>query len=194
MSADAAPARLPRALIDSFQGSFDFSPLPPADAATTAEEEQEARGFRDVLGRFCSGVTVVTAMTGAGPVGLTCQSFSSVSLRPPLVMFVPARTSRAWPLIQDAGHFTVNLLSARQEAVSNQFARTGADKYAGVDWSSSALGDPQLTGSLAWIDCTIEAVHEAGDHYLVVGRVQELTVGDADDPLVFFRSAYRSLG
>lgn len=193
-SPDAASTWPPGALTDSFQGSFDFSPLPPADAATTAEEQQEARRFRDVLGRFCSGVTVVTAMTGEGPVGLTCQSFSSVSLRPPLVLFVPARTSRAWPLIEGVGHFTVNLLSAAQEAVSNQFARTGADKFAGVEWSPSVLGDPRLAGSLAWIDCTIDAVHEAGDHYLVVGRVERLTVGDVDDPLVFYRSSYRNLG
>lgn len=193
MSRETAPSPLRGKAIDAFLGSFDFSPLPPADPATTAEEQQEARGFRDVLGRFCSGVTVVSAMTPAGPVGMTCQSFSSVSLRPPLVMFVPAKTSHAWPLIHETGHFTVNLLSASQEWVSDQFARSRADKYAGVDWSPSSLGDPQLAGSLAWIDCRIEAVHEAGDHYLVVGRVEELTVGTADEPLVFYRSAYRRL-
>lgn len=190
---DAASTWPLREVIDNFPGSFDFSPLPPADPAATAEEQQEAREFRDVLGRFCSGVTVVTAMTSAGPVGITCQSFSSVSLRPPLVLFIPAMTSRAWPLIRSAGHFTVNLLSAAQEEVSAQFARSGADKYAGVDWSPSILGDPQLAGSLGWIDCTIHDVHEAGDHYLVVGRVERLTVGDADEPLVFYRSAYRRL-
>lgn len=190
---DAAETWPPRELIDSFLGSFDFSPLPAADPETVAEEQEAAREFRDVLGRFGSGVTVVTAMTGSGPVGMTCQSFSSVSLRPPLVMFVPAKTSRAWPAIRAAGHFTVNLLAASQEDVSNQFARSGIDKYAGIDWSPSALGDPRLEGSLAWIDCHIHAVHEAGDHYLVIGRVEELTAGEADAPLMFYRSAYHRL-
>jgi len=193
IAADAADTWPPRELIDSFLGSFDFSPLPTSDPATAAEEQEEARQFRDVLGRFGSGVTVVTATTSGGPVGMTCQSFSSVSLRPALVMFVPAKTSRAWPAIRAAGHFTVNLLSSAQEEVSNQFARSGVDKYAGVSWSESSLGDPRLEGSLAWIDCHIHAVHEAGDHYLVIGRVEELTPGDAEDPLLFYRSAYHRL-
>lgn len=190
---DAAATWPPQELIDSFLGSFDFSPLPQADPATEAEDQEAAREFRDVLGRFGSGVTVVTALTASGPVGMTCQSFSSVSLRPPLVLFVPARTSRAWPAIRAVGHFTVNLLAESQEWVSNQFARSDADKYAGVSWSSSALGDPRLDGALAWIDCTVETVHEAGDHYLVVGRVVELVAGEATEPLLFYRSAYRRL-
>lgn len=190
---DAASTWPPRELIDSFLGSFDFSPLPAADPATTAEEQEAAHEFRGVLGRFGSGVTVVTASTATGPVGMTCQSFSSVSLRPPLVMFVPAKTSRAWPAVRSAGHFTVNLLAESQEALSNQFARSDTDKYAGVSWVPSALGDPRLDGCLAWIDCTVHTVHEAGDHYLVVGRVEQLAVGAADRPLLFYGSAYHRL-
>jgi len=193
VSSDADSTWPPRELIDSFLGSFDFSPLPSADPATTAEEIEEARAFRDVLGRFGSGVTIVTASSTNGPVGMTCQSFSSVSLRPPLVMFVPAKTSRAWPVIRGVGHFTVNLLATGQDGLSNQFARSGGDKYADVSWTPSSLGDPRLDGSLAWIDCTVHAVHEAGDHYLVVGRVEALVTGSAEDPLLFYRSAYRHL-
>lgn len=194
ISSDAAETWPPRELIDSFLGSFDFSPLPATDPETAAVEQAAAREFRDVLGRFGSGVTVVTAMTGRGRVGMTCQSFSSVSLRPPLVMVVPAKTSRAWPAIRTAGHFTVNLLAADQEHVSNQFARSGADKYADIAWSASSLGDPRLDGCLAWIDCRIHAVHEAGDHDVVIGRVEELTAGAAEEPLLFYRSAYHRLG
>ncbi len=130
VSPDAATTWPPRELIDSFLGSFDFS----AVAEDAHVDPEDARHFRDVLGRFASGVTVVTAMTGEGPVGMTCQSFSSVSLDPPLVMFLPARTSRAWPVIRTTGHFTVNLLASDQEALSNQFAAKGVDKYADVVW------------------------------------------------------------
>lgn len=187
---DAATTWPPRELIDSYLGSFDFSAV--ASDAHVAPEV--AREFRDVLGRFASGVTIVTAAAGDGPVGMTCQSFSSVSLQPPLVMFLPAKTSRAWPVIRTAGHFTVNLLASDQEALSNQFAAKGVDKFAGVSWvPAPSTGAPRLDGSLAWIDCTIHAVHEAGDHYVVLGRVQELVVGAAEEPLIFYRSAYHRL-
>lgn len=180
----------PAELVDSDDASFDFS----AVAADSHVPPAVAREFRDVLGRFASGVTVVTATTPDGPVGMTCQSFASVSLEPPLVMFLPAKTSRAWPVIRTAGHFTVNLLAADQEALSNQFAAKGVDKFDGVAWSAApSTGAPRLDGSLAWIDCTIDAVHEAGDHYVVLGRVQELVVGEAEEPLVFYRSAYHRL-
>jgi 3-hydroxy-9,10-secoandrosta-1,3,5(10)-triene-9,17-dione monooxygenase reductase component len=190
VSPDGATTWPPRELVDSFMGSFDFSAV--AEDAHVAPER--AREFRAVLGRFASGVTVVTAMTGDGPVGMTCQSFSSASLQPPLVMFVPAKTSRAWPLIRAAGHFTVNLLGVEQEWLSNQFAAQGVDKYAGVSWAPApSTGAPRLNGSLAWIDCTIHAVHDAGDHDLVLGRVQELVEGPAERPLLFYRSAYHRL-
>lgn len=173
------------------EGSFDYSAV--AEDAHVAPEQ--ARRFRDVLGRFASGVTIVTAMTADGPVGMTCQSFASVSLQPPLVLFVPARTSRAWPRIRTAGHFTVNLLAAEQEWLSDRFAAKGVDKYDGVAWSAaSATGAPRLDGCLAWIDCTLHAVHEAGDHHVVLGRVQELVAGAPERPLLFYRSAYHRLG
>lgn len=190
VSPDAATTWPPHELIDSFLGSFDFSAV-EEDAQVPPER---ARAFRDVLGRFASGVTIVTAATGSGPVGMTCQSFTSVSLQPPLVMFLPAKTSRAWPAMRTAGHFTVNLLASEQEELSNQFAAKGVDKFAGVSWSPApSTGAPRLDGALAWIDCTIHAVHEAGDHYVVLGRVQELVHGPAEKPLLFFRSAYHRL-
>jgi 3-hydroxy-9,10-secoandrosta-1,3,5(10)-triene-9,17-dione monooxygenase reductase component len=147
-----------------------------------------------VLGRFASGVTVIAAQTAEGPVGMTCQSFSSVSLRPPLILFAPTKSSRAWARIRRAGHFSVNILAAGQEAVSNQFASRAADKYADISWTPSAHhGDPHLDGAVGYLDCAVHSVHEEGDHYLVVGRVLDLEEGTATEPLLFFRSNYREL-
>ena len=116
---------------------------------------------------------------------MTCQSFSSVSLDPPLVLFIPAKTSRAWPLIQRSGKFCVNFLAADQAELSNTMASRGADKFADVKWTPSPrTGSPMLEGALAHVDCTIHAVHEAGDHYVVIGRVVDLVTDDDgdDDP------------
>ena len=101
---------------------------------------------------------------------MTCQSFSSVSLSPPLVLFCPAKTSRAWPLMQRAGYFCVNLLADGQHDLSDGMATKGADKFEGVELVPSKTGAPLLDGILGWVDCTIHAVHEAGDHYVVSAR------------------------
>jgi 3-hydroxy-9,10-secoandrosta-1,3,5(10)-triene-9,17-dione monooxygenase reductase component len=197
MSPDARESWPPRELIDSFLGTFDFEfrPGESADIADTEEAQAAARRFRDVLGQFASGVAVVTSMAGGEPVGMTCQSFSSVSLDPPLVMFVPAKTSRAWPMMQRAGHFCVNFLAADQVEISNVMASKGADKFAGIPWSTSKTGSPLLKGILGYVDCTVHTVHEAGDHYIVVGRVQDMDVDDsAPEPLVYHRGAYRTTG
>jgi 3-hydroxy-9,10-secoandrosta-1,3,5(10)-triene-9,17-dione monooxygenase reductase component len=156
-------------------------------------EPGERRRFRDVLGRFATGVTVVTSVFDGEPVGMTCQSFSSVSLDPPLVLFCPATTSRAWPLMEKAGFFCVNLLSSDQAAVSEVMATKGADKFAGLPWVPAATGAPLLDGVLGHVDCTVEAVHEAGDHHVVIGRVRDLGVGAAEEPLIRYRSHYHRL-
>jgi 3-hydroxy-9,10-secoandrosta-1,3,5(10)-triene-9,17-dione monooxygenase reductase component len=179
-------------LIDSWLGQFQFEleePVTPV-AVEDADSARTSRRFRDVLGRFCTGVTVVTSSTDGEPVGMTCQSFSSVSLDPPLVLFCPAKTSRAWPVMQRAGHFCVNLLSHDQLELSNGFAAKGTDKFAGVRWRPSATGAPLLDGVLGWVDCTIYAVHEAGDHYVVIGRVMDVGVEEAPHPLLFYRGRY----
>ena len=196
MSPDARESWPPRELIDSFLGTFDFEfrPGESADIADTAEAQAAARRFRDVLGRYCSGVTVVTSMSGGEPVGMTCQSFTSVSLDPPLVMFIPAKTSRAWPLMQRAGHFCVNFLAADQAEISNVMASKGADKFAGIDWSPSKTGAPLLDGVIGYVDCTVHTVHEAGDHYIVVGKVQDMDLRPANgDPLLYFEGSYRTV-
>lgn len=160
---------------------FEFRPGEDTEISDTETAQAAARRFRDVLSRYASGVTVVTSMACDEPVGMTCQSFSSVSLEPPLVTFIPAKTSRAWPLIQRSGHFCVNFLSADQVDLSVRMASRGADKFAGLEWSLSKTGAPLFDGIVGHVDCTIHAVHEAGDHFIVVGRVQELDfTADAD--------------
>ncbi|MGH3361826.1 MAG: flavin reductase family protein [Nocardioides sp.] len=196
MRPDARETWPSRELIESFLGDFDFE-LRPGETihVDTEEQARAARTFREVLGRFASGITVVTATATGEPVGMTCQSFMSVSLDPPLVLFSPAKTSRAWPRIQRAGKFCVNFLGADQEALSNTMASRGTDKFADIVWApSAATGSPLIDGILGYVDCTIHAVHEAGDHYVVLGRVQDLQVGVDGEPLLFYRGEYRTTG
>lgn len=195
MSDDAMATWPPREMIDSFLGSFphDFELRPGERLEVDTEEEQErARLFRDVLGRYCSGVTVVTSVAGGEPVGMTCQSFTSVSLDPPLVAFLPTRQSRAFAVIRQAGNFCVNFLAADQVAISNQMAGRGDDKFAGIGWTPSVTGAALLDGAIGHVDCTIHAIHEAGDHYVVIGKVIDLAVDSDADPLLYFRGSYRT--
>lgn len=150
--------------------------------------------FRNVLGHFPTGVTVITAIQGGVPTGMAVSSFSSVSLDPPLVGFYAAVSSSSWAVIEQADGFCVNILAVDQERVSRQFASSGADKFAGLCWSAGATGAPQLDGALAWIDCRLHAVHPAGDHVAVLGRVTDLHAGeDADGPLLYYRGGYGRL-
>ncbi|RFU21076.1 flavin reductase [Geodermatophilus marinus] len=146
--------------------------------------------MRDVLGHFASGVTVVTAMTDDGPIGFTCQSFSSLSLDPPLVVFAPARTSSTWPRLRDIGRFCVNVLAEDQTDLSTTFARSGADKFAGVHWRPSRHGSPVLDDVVAWIDCRLWAEYDGGDHTLVAASVLDLGADPGRRPLLFHRGAY----
>ncbi len=186
-----------RELIDSFLGGdFDVELWPGETIHVDSEKAAAAaRRYRDVLGRFATGVTVVTALSGDRPVGLTCQGFMSVSLDPPLVLFSPARTSRSWPLIQSAGAYCVNFLAADQGDLSQRMATRGSDKFDGVSWQPSPeTGSPVLEGTLGYVDCRIHAVHEAGDHRLVVGRVVDLATTDEREALTFYRGRYGSVG
>ena len=147
--------------------------------------------FRQVLGHFATGVTVITAAAAEGPVGLAVNSFTSVSLDPPLVAFCAALSSSTWPSIRAAGHFCVNIVAEDQEDVCRVFATKGADRFTTVGWRQAThSGAPILDRVLAWIDCEIDAEHAAGDHIIVVGRVQEVGVERDGKPLVFFRGGY----
>ncbi len=150
--------------------------------------------FRAVLGHFASGVTVITAPGEDGPAGFACQSFASLSLDPPLVAFMVARTSTTWPRIARAGVFCVNVLGAEQGELCRGFAVSGGDKFAGVPYVAAPVtGSPRLTDVPAWVDCAIQAVHTGGDHLIVVGRVEALGSDPAAaeaGPLLFHRGAF----
>lgn len=149
----------------------------------------DAGRFREVLGHFVTGVTIVTAIEDGEPVGFTCQAFTSLSLDPPLVALAPGKSSTSWPRIAAAGSFCVNILSEGQEALSRDFAVSGGDKFAGVGWRPAGNGAPVLDGALAWVECAFVRSHDAGDHELVVGRVQDMGVSRGR-PLIYYRGGF----
>jgi flavin reductase (DIM6/NTAB) family NADH-FMN oxidoreductase RutF len=147
--------------------------------------------FRRVMGQFPTGVVIVTAPGVDGrPAGMSVGSFTSVSLDPPLVAFFPATSSTTWPKMAPAGCFCVNILGFEQEQLCRAFAASGADKFLGVSWRETGSGAPIIETSLAWIDCDLERVDEAGDHYIVLGRVREMEIERPSVPLVFFQGGY----
>jgi 3-hydroxy-9,10-secoandrosta-1,3,5(10)-triene-9,17-dione monooxygenase reductase component len=149
------------------------------------------RHFRTVLGNFCSGITVLASTVDGSPVGLTCQSFFSVSLAPPLIAFSVMESSTTYPLVRRAGTCCVNVLAGDQRPLSNQFARSGTDKWAGVEWHPSpGTGDPIIRDVLAWLECEIEWEHGAGDHTIVVARVRSFGSRPDAAPLLYFRGDY----
>jgi 3-hydroxy-9,10-secoandrosta-1,3,5(10)-triene-9,17-dione monooxygenase reductase component len=148
--------------------------------------------MRRTMGCFATGVVIITAMGPDEPVGMAVNSFVSVSLDPPLVMFCAGRTSTTWPSIKRAGHFCANVLTAAQERLARRFAARG-DRYAGVSYAHGVSGAPILDGVHAYADCEITDQHHAGDHLLVIGRVLDLHSEPGSAPLLFYRSRYRSL-
>lgn len=161
-----------------------------ADDTTTEIDQAQ---LRQVCGHFATGVTVVTAADPEGPVGMAVNSFCSVSLEPPLVLFCAAKASTTWPRIEEAGVFAVNILAGDQEELSRAFASKDGERFRGVGYRAGASGSPILDEALAYLDCRIEAEHDAGDHVIVVGRVVDLEVARDTSPLVFFRGGYADL-
>ncbi|WP_227875528.1 flavin reductase family protein [Paraburkholderia dokdonensis] len=155
----------------------------------------EPLSFREALGHYASGITVITSHVDDEPIGFTCQSFYSVSMSPPLVSFSVMSSSASYPKIRQAGRFVVNILSDDQVTISDQFARRGTDKWHGVEWQESPLGNPIIAGSLHWLDCEIYAEHAAGDHLIVIGEVKALNLQDAaaTQPLLYFKGQYRNI-
>jgi 3-hydroxy-9,10-secoandrosta-1,3,5(10)-triene-9,17-dione monooxygenase reductase component len=146
--------------------------------------------YRQVLGHFPTGVTVITAMADGAPVGMAVGSFASLSLEPPQVLFCAGGSSTSWPKIREAGSFCVNILSEPQEDVCRVFASKAPDKFAEIGWKHSGSGAPIIEGVLAYIDCEITDVVTSGDHDIVVGAVRELDVLHEGGPLLFFRGGY----
>jgi 3-hydroxy-9,10-secoandrosta-1,3,5(10)-triene-9,17-dione monooxygenase reductase component len=146
--------------------------------------------FRQVLGHFPTGVTVITTVADENPVGFAVGSFASLSLQPPQVLFCAGKHSSTWPRIETTGRFCANILADDQEDVCRIFASRSEDKFAGVGWKHSGNGSPLLAGALAFIDCTIADVVESGDHYIVIGDVLDLDVLHEGGPLLFYRGGY----
>ncbi|WP_160669298.1 flavin reductase family protein [Pseudarthrobacter sp. ATCC 49987] len=165
------------------------------DQKTALEPAFDPRVFRDTLGHYASGITIISGIDEDGPIGFTCQSFYSVSTDPPLVSFSVMTSSTTYPRLRESGKFVVNVLAHDQDNVSNQFARKGTDKWAGIDWSPTNAGNPIIAGTLMWLDCDIWAEHEAGDHYIVIGRVNEMSppTWHKEEPLLYFKGQYRHL-
>src|SRR5712691_2880016 len=172
------------------------APLPEtsSEPQTAAPATITAGLFRQVLGQYPTGVCVVTAIHPDGEaVGMTIGSFTSVSLQPPLVGFMPERTSSSWARLRECGPlFCVNILSEGQEDIGRIIAARKRNKFDGLSWRSSPAGLPVLTDSCAFIDCAVEDVFHAGDHDIVLGRVLDLGVERPFMPLLFFRGGYGS--
>ena len=158
-----------------------------------AAEAIDPRRFRTVLGQFCTGVTIITTVDGGEPAGFACQSFAALSLEPPLVLFCPTKTSRSWAAIERSGVFCVNVLAEEQQSTCARFGSREPDKFAGIDWTASPLGSPILTGSLAHVDCSLESVHDGGDHWVAFGRVSSLSEIREERPLLFYRGQYTGI-
>ena len=155
----------------------------------------DTRAFRDAMGCFATGVTVVTAPNGEGGiVGMTANSFSSVSLDPPLVLWCLDKRSDRFRFFDAAEHFAINFLSNEQENISQACASKGITALPeGVRHSMTDSGAAYLDDTLASIDCIVETRHDAGDHVIFVGRVLDVVIHDNHDPLLFFKGAYRAL-
>jgi 3-hydroxy-9,10-secoandrosta-1,3,5(10)-triene-9,17-dione monooxygenase reductase component len=160
------------------------APVPPA---------LDTRSFREALGRFATGVAFVTAAPDGKPTGLIVNSLTSVSLEPPLISFCPARSSLTWSRMRTTGWFGVNVLRRHHERFVMRAAPAGADRFAGLDWCLGRCGAPLLADAVATLECEIVAEHPAGDHWIVIGRVDDLRTSLSKDPLVFFAGAFGTL-
>lgn len=149
--------------------------------------------FRRALGNLPTGVIIMTTYGPNGPIGMSCNSFTSVSLDPPLVGIFPAKSSSTWPDIREAGRFCINVASLHQDELTQNFSRRGVDRFANVAWADRPSG-PGLDDAVAWIDCELYSETDAGDHTFVLGRVVGFEAQEGVDPLVFHRGAYGSVG
>ena len=149
----------------------------------------DSRAYRDTMGQFCTGVAIVTGNEDGDLVGFAAQSFVSLSLEPPLIAVCPAKTSTSWPRIRSLGCFAINVLADDQQAISDVFAQAGM--AAEMPWSTGETGAPILNGALAYVECALDAEHDAGDHTIVVGSVQGFDILRPDArPLLYFRGGY----
>lgn len=154
----------------------------------------DATLLRHCLGMFPTGVTIITTLDHAGePVGVTANSFNSVSLEPPLILWSLRTNSHSLPAYRRTRRFAVNILGRNQLELSSRFARGGPEKWHGIEHVAGVTGMPILPGSAGIIECNTYSEHLAGDHMIFIGSVVRLEIEETDDPLVFFRGRYRAL-
>jgi 3-hydroxy-9,10-secoandrosta-1,3,5(10)-triene-9,17-dione monooxygenase reductase component len=162
-------------------------------AATRHDEAFDAREFRAALGRFATGVALITAAPDGEPTGLIVNSLTSVSLEPPLVSFCPSRRSITWSRMRRAGRFAVNILGQDHGDFAARATPPGSDRFANVAWTPGRGGAPLLTDALAYVECELATEYPGGDHWIVVGRVDDVRISPTRDPLIFFEGAFHAL-
>ena len=155
---------------------------------TVAVDGEDPRALRNALGKFATGVTIVTCDCPRGPLGITANSFASVSLDPPLVLWSPARASKRFTAFVEADHFAIHILADNQQYFCDTFATEGGD-FSTLNWQPSEKNVPLIDSCLARIECDRHAVHDGGDHAIIVGLVTQATVGEGT-PLVFAKGSY----
>ncbi|WP_417604124.1 flavin reductase family protein [Primorskyibacter flagellatus] len=154
-------------------------------------ETEDPRAFRAALGKFITGVTIITCESGTGPIGITANSFASLSLDPPLVLWAPAKSSQRYPFYMAAEHFAIHVMGAEQSEISNGFARDG-NVFDVLDWETSEHGVPLIGGCLSRFECTRIAQHDGGDHSIIIGRVTRVMTRPGK-PLAFFAGKYGAI-
>ncbi|WP_439534118.1 flavin reductase family protein [Polymorphobacter sp.] len=151
------------------------------------------RELRDAFGCFATGVTIVTSQTDEGErIGFTANSFTSVSIDPPLLLVCPANGASALPGLRAAGRFAVNVLDPESQAVADRFAMRGVDRFAGADWQDWD-GVPVLASAKAAFACTLHADHDGGDHRIIVGHIRRFGLAPDVDSLLYLHGRYRRL-
>ena len=155
----------------------------------------EPRDFRDTVGCFATGITIITTIEADGtPIGLTANSFTSLSLDPPMVLFCLDHNVASFDAFEAGGHFAVNILSSAQQDLSSRFAKSGPDKWDGVTFDTWDTGSPILPGCLASMECTVSSISEGGDHVIVIGEVIRMERAPEDvTPLLYYRGGYANL-
>src|SRR6202044_1222266 len=162
----------------------------PANELSSDSSSIDPRDFRNALGTYATGVTIITAMTADGkPYGLTCNSFASVSLNPPLVLWSLGMFSQGLPIFQNASHFAVNVLGASQQALATTFAKSTIDRFAGVDWKPGLGNAPLLAGSVACFQCRAANRYYGGDHVIFLGTVEAYAY-NKQEPLLFLGGGF----
>jgi 3-hydroxy-9,10-secoandrosta-1,3,5(10)-triene-9,17-dione monooxygenase reductase component len=152
-------------------------------------QSHNAARYKEVLGHFATGVTVITGCYLSKDYGFTCQSFMALSLDPQLVLFAASKSSTSFPAIRDCGYCCINILSLGQESIARTFSISGANKFNGLGYTRGLNGSPKINDCLAWIEAKLHDVREVGDHYVVVCEVLELSLGQGK-PLIYYRGGF----